>query len=31
MRTHPDLRRTARVPAFLRFVGDAVAQRRGKA
>jgi len=29
--THPDLRRTARIQAFMRFVGDAVAQRLGAA
>jgi hypothetical protein len=27
MVTHPDLRQTARVRAFMTFVGDAVAQR----
>jgi DNA-binding transcriptional LysR family regulator len=27
MLTHPDLRGTARVKAFMRFVGDAVAER----
>jgi len=27
MLTHPDLRRTARVRAFMQFVGDALAQR----
>ncbi|MDP9123050.1 MAG: LysR family transcriptional regulator [Pseudomonadota bacterium] len=29
--THPDLRRTARIQAFMRFVGDAVAQRIARA
>jgi hypothetical protein len=27
MVTHPDLRQTARVRAFMKFVGEAVAQR----
>ena len=27
LHTHPDLRQTARVRAFMRFVGDALAQR----
>ena len=27
MLTHPDLRETARVRAFMRFVGDAMAKR----
>ena len=27
MLTHPDLRETARVRAFMRFVGDSLAQR----
>jgi DNA-binding transcriptional LysR family regulator len=27
MLTHPDLRRTTRVRAFMQFVGDALAQR----
>jgi DNA-binding transcriptional LysR family regulator len=31
MLTHPDLRSTARVRAFMRFVGDAVAQRLAQA
>lgn len=31
MLTHPDLRGTARVQAFMRFVGDAVAQRLAQA
>jgi DNA-binding transcriptional LysR family regulator len=31
MLTHPDLRSTARVKAFMRFVGDAVAQRLAEA
>ncbi len=31
MLTHPDLRRTARVRAFMQFVGDALAQRLARA
>ena len=31
MLTHPDLLGTARVQAFMRFVGDAVAQRLAQA